>query len=268
MELDNSKVEFSKVDLKQGVRIPSNITPELAYFVGLHIGDGSMNIYKHDHYMNISGHLIDEYDFYKSRLIPLTEGLFNKKVYFKKRVKKGHSMIRIQYRSKAILTFLNKTLGLPLGPKNRCEIPKEILKDRDLVKQFIKGLADTEFSLAFKRRHKNRHYYPVITYCTKDLFLIKKVYNLLKELGFSLHISYNVKSKSRDKIFIRHQLDLNGVKNLDLWMKEIGFNSSKHITKYLVWRKFGYCPSNTNIHQREAILKGKLDINKAYPKSL
>jgi len=49
-------------------------------------------------------------------------------------------------------------------------------------------------------------------------------------------------------------------------MEKIGFNSTKHLTKYEVWKKFGYCPPNTNIRQRKQILEGNLKIEDFYKK--
>lgn len=59
-------------------------------------------------------------------------------------------------------------------------------------------------------------------------------------------------------------INLNGLSNLNLWFKEIGFNSSKHLTKYEIWKRFGFCPPNTNIIERRNILKGKININSYY----
>ncbi|MBI2148125.1 hypothetical protein HYU23_00445 [Candidatus Woesearchaeota archaeon] len=66
-------------------------------------------------------------------------------------------------------------------------------------------------------------------------------------------------------------MEILGKEQLELWMKLTGFNSRKHLTKYLVWKKFGFCPHYTNLPQRELILKGELDpysFYKSLPKSL
>ena len=68
MKFDLSKVEFSKKDINKNLKIPLTLTPELSYLIGIHIGDGTMNIYKRDDGFNgypigYSGHLIDEKEF-------------------------------------------------------------------------------------------------------------------------------------------------------------------------------------------------------------
>lgn len=39
----------------------------------------------------------------------------------------------------------------------------------------------------------------------------------------------------------------------------IGSHNPKHITKFKIAQKFGYCPTKTTIEQRKQILKGFID---------
>ena len=94
--------------------------------------------------------------------------------------------------------------------------------------------------------------------------LIKISKDFLDCLGIPVCAIYNLKSLRNDKINIRHQIDINGKNNINTWFKVIGFNSSKHLTKYEIWKKFGFCPPNTNIVERRKILKGEIDINSYY----
>ena len=43
-------------------------------------------------------------------------------------------------------------------------------------------------------------------------------------------------------------------------MKLIGIKNPVKLTRYLVWKKFGFCPPHTNLQQRKDILNGKLNI--------
>ena len=188
MKLDISKVEFSKKDIKNNITIPHYLTSEIAYLIGIHIGDGSMNIYKNvDYLITYTGHLIDEKEFHENTIAKLFKELFNKetKITYDKRRK--HSCLRTYFRSKAILTFFNKTIGLPLGTKENCNIPKIIENSNIKIKKaFLKGLADTEFCLTFKKRYRQKHYYPAITFGTQSKSLQKSIIILLKELDFNL----------------------------------------------------------------------------------
>ena len=45
IELDISSIELSRKDVKKGIKLPAFLTSELAEDIGIHIGDGCMNIY-------------------------------------------------------------------------------------------------------------------------------------------------------------------------------------------------------------------------------
>ncbi len=268
MKLDLSKVEFSKKDLLRKIRIPEVLTPQLAHLIGVHLGDGSMvhNKENYDYWVSYSGNLTEEYDWYMTYLIPLIKKLFNIdcKIQEDRRVKR--SMIRIYFRSKSILTFLNKAIGLPLGNKYGHTIPQSIIKsDKKIKINFLKGMADTEFSLSFKSKGKKGiHKYPTITYGTSSIPLAKDINSMLNYLGFDTHARFNFIAYRYEVPHIANYITINGYKRLELWMKKIGFTSPKHLTKYQIWKKFGFCPPHTNIIQRKAILSGGLDINSFY----
>lgn len=38
------------------------------------------------------------------------------------------------------------------------------------------------------------------------------------------------------------------------------FHNPVHLTKYDIWKKFGFCPPRTKLQQRIDILEGKIDI--------
>lgn len=269
MQLDISKVEFSNKDIRNRIKIPTRLTPKLGYLVGIHIGDGCMNIYKRmkikDYRIEYSGHIIDEKEFHTQIIGPIFKELFNKEVSLQYDKRIGHSNIRTYLRSKGILTFLNKVMGIPLGPKNRIDIPQIIKKsNNEIKKEFIKGLSDTESCLTFKKRHRKKHYYPTISISNQSKKLIKNTEKLLKLFEINSSSSYDILSLRNGKKTTRHDIYIYGKDNLNKWMKLIGFNSTKHLTKYETWKKFGFCPPNTNILQRQKILKGEIDINSFY----
>ncbi len=43
--------------------------------------------------------------------------------------------------------------------------------------------------------------------------------------------------------------------NLNYWFNIVRPKNPIHITKYLIWKKFGYCPQNTTVYQRLKMLK-------------
>jgi len=267
MRLDTSKVEFSIKDIKNKIKIPKSMTKELAYLIGVHIGDGTMGLYKNkkDYQISYTGHLLDEKEFHIGIIKPLFKKLFNKETKISFDLRRNHSSLRTYLRSKAIFTFFNRSLYLPLGPKTNCDIPS-VIKNSNLGirKAFLRGLADTEFCLTFKRRYREKHYYPSIKFAIQSRKLKESVLNLLKELGFTPCSLTNYSNyKKNTKTFI-NTIDLNGCESINLWFRKIGFNSTKHLTKYNVWKKFCFCPPNTNIIERRKILKGEININSYY----
>lgn len=263
--LNLSKVKFSKKDHVKKIRLPKRISSELAYLIGIHLGDGSMvyDAKRHDSWISYSGNLTEEYDWYINYLKPLIKKLFNINVSIVEDKRVGHSMIRIYFRSKAILLFLHKTVDLPLGNKKNCHIPKTIMKANDVIKRsFLRGLADTEFCIYFLDKRKvGKNHYPIISYRTSNAELTKEIDILFKKFGFKTYSRFNFKVKRNNKMFTASEIYLNGKDNLMRWMKVIGFSSPKHLTKYKIWKKFGYCPSYTTLIQRNKILNGKLKLS-------
>jgi len=264
MKLNFSKIERSNRDLSRKIRVPKKLTLELAHLMGIQLGDGSMvfNEKNYDYWVGYSGHLTEEFGWYMDYLAQLLNGLFNICVSIQEDRRPKRSMIRLYFRSKAILTFLHGVLGLPLGDKKGHGIP-QIIKNSNLkIKQnFLKGLADTEFSIRFSNKTKDgKHKYPVISYGAASTLLAKEVNNLLKEFGFKTYSKFNISIKLNNKYFTTNIIYLNGKGNLKKWFKLIGFTSPKHLTKYKVWKRYGFCPPKTTLKQREQILKGKLNI--------
>src|SRR3989344_2730834 len=131
MKLDLSKVCFSRNDIKFGIRVPKILDKELAYFIGIQIGDGSLGNYKGGKYcIEYNGHLVDEKDFYSKDFKELFKRLFNKDIN---------------------------------------------------VKQFVKGLADSDFCLSFKSKNNKLNNIPSISIGSYSTKLIREVNAELKK---------------------------------------------------------------------------------------
>jgi hypothetical protein len=243
IKLDLSKVEFSKRDKWLNVKVPGILTSKLAYETGIHIGDGSLphfkswpNIYR----IYYSGNSVNDLSFFENVLKPLIKELYNKDVRV---VKKRKNECKIEFGSKAIFTFKSKVLGLPIGCKNKIKIPSVILQDKKLTLNCLRGIADTDFSLVFLKKHKDVYYYPKIKGDSKSKLLIKQIEKIIKRyLNLTPLVQYDVKryDKRTRKISVINTIELNGKKCLKVWMKKVGFNNTYHLTKFLVWKRFGY----------------------------
>lgn len=256
MDLDISQIEFSRNDLKQKIKLPKKLCPHLAYLLGFHMGDGTMNIYKTanktEYRVAYDGHYIEEFEWYKQHLIPLIKKLFNKSAIL--RITTSKTVNVIVY-SKAITLFLSKTCGLPLGRKKNYRFPEIIQKgSSETKKNYLRGLADADFSLTFKKRHKDENYYPVIDCQTADEVLYNATKEILIELGFRFYCNSRI-CKRGEKRHKNYYLQLNGTTELKKWMDNIGFDSPVQKTKYLLWKKQGFVPPYTSLKERLSALK-------------
>jgi hypothetical protein len=104
MKFDLSRVEFTKLDIRRKIKIPSYLDENLAHYLGIHIGDGHLYKKPGDYRMFYDGHYINEYSWYNDYLSKLILNLFNRKV----NARKGHNTIQIAFSSKAIHSFILK----------------------------------------------------------------------------------------------------------------------------------------------------------------
>jgi len=255
MKFDLSNVEFSFNDVKFDIRIPKNLDCKLSYLLGVQVGDGYIKKTsrgrKTDYTICYHGNKINDKTWYNYKLKKIIKELFNKNVNVNM-TNKGS--IGIIFRSKAIFYFINKICGVSESPKTHIRIPSMIFKsDINIKRAFLRGLADTDFSLTFKKRVKT-DFYPVINFQTNSKSLHEDTTKLLINLGFRIVYNYR-KSHRYDKTYDAYYIQISGRNQLKKWMKEIGFMSPNHITRYLVWKKLGYLPVGTNIIQRNKILK-------------
>lgn len=268
-------VTFSKHDKRLGVSIPSQITPELAYETGIHIGDGSMSVIhgkcskgiSKEYRICYSGNLIDELDFHQNIIVPIIRKIYNKHV---KVVKKPYNNTCVtSFKSTAIMSFKHNVLGLPIGSKAALlGLPTAITEtSEDCIKNCIRGIADTDFSLVFLKRYREFHYYPKIRGDFANKAIVKDLEYWLEEVfGFDVTTMYDVQRihPRTGVVSVGHIIELNGEEMLEKWMDEIGFYSSKHLSKYSLWEKFGFCPAKTSTPERMLMLDGKLDPHNWY----
>ncbi|MBI2632165.1 hypothetical protein HYW75_04120 [Candidatus Pacearchaeota archaeon] len=90
--------------------------------------------------------------------------------------------------------------------------------------------------------------------------LISEICRILKSLNFKFRVNKRRSYIGKDGIKHQnsHNIRFDGSIQVNKWFKEIGSNSQKHITKYLVWKKFGFCPPRTRLTDRKKMLKNDL----------
>ncbi len=236
MKLNLSKIKFSNNDIKKNIHIPSRLTPKLAEFIGIIVGDGHVGYYKYsrlgkssvNYEIRISGNLKD-YTYYSEYVNNLAYELFNIRFYILKL--KNENSVFLYKNSKALYHFFSEYLGIS-QIKDKVRIPKQIRNGPLEIKSlFLRGLADSDFTFTLK--NKEGKLYPVVQGASKSAQLIKDVSSILEELNIK-YSSYLDKSYycKRDKSYIVTRIYINGSTNVSNWFNLIGFSNPRHTQKW------------------------------------
>lgn len=231
----SQKISINNKDKSKGLKLPKRITNDLAYLIGVFSGDGSLNYRpkKYEYSIKCVGNPKDEKEFYYK----VISSKFKKVFGFKPKIRHFDKNTTFGFRifSKSLVRYLVEVIGLPLGSKYKfLKIPPQILSNKEMSFQFIKGLFDTDGCVSFKKKYKDYPYYPVISFCSKSDSFTKEVANFLKENEFKIVEIYNYKlidDRIKKGFTTISRIDLNGKINFRLWLNKIGFLSPKHKNK-------------------------------------
>ncbi len=218
----------------------------LAYETGVHLGDGSLQIKNRVYRVIYSGDIRNDYDFYSRKIPEIIKKLYKKTPLIYKR--KSDNTIILILNSREVVESKVK-LGLPVGNKRKLRNIPEWLNKEELIPHFIRGLADADFCLSFKKNRRGINCEPRIEFFTNNKVLAKFVYNALIELKFK--VAYE---NTMNRQYKEYRIRMYGNKMLKKWMKIIGFNNLKHISKLMVFEKFGYCPIRLTTQERMMLL--------------
>jgi len=215
-----------------GLKLPNKMTPELAEFLGILIGDGSVYQYTDNRNMirriiEIVGHSINDREHFKCAIIPLFKRLFNINVALFQR--RDQNVVFVRCQSKGLYNFL-KDIGIKTGPKIGIGIPNIVLTDKKFTIPFVRGLIDTDGCVCLKGKCR----YPVLSIKQKNKAIIQQLENILKNYGFRVSVCYNnYTDDGTGKYHIGHSLFLHGEKGLSKWVNMIGFSNPKHSNKLM-----------------------------------
>jgi len=230
----------------------------LAEECGIHFGDGYMKIRKDKwgtHYeYTIASHTYDDLN-YRIYVKDLMKRLYGLGMSYERNY--GNNC-QLSYTVKELINF-KLSAGMPLSPKNSLIIPEWIKENKKYCCAFLRGLFDTDGCLTFKSKNGNPHNYPIISVSSKNSELIDQISLLLNKLSFTFTTFKKQGITPKGTATIAWEIGISGRKNLENFIKLIGFNNFKHISKYQIWKRFGFCPPNTKIEQREKILSKQLD---------
>jgi hypothetical protein len=141
---------------------------------------------------------------------------------------------------------------IPWNKVKKVKIPERIMDNQRLLKNYTRGIADTNFTLIFAKKHTEKNFYPRITAGFASKKLVESLEEALRGTDFTLNTSYNSKSKDnkRNKVWITNRIHLDGPHNLDRWIKEIGFSNLRIISRLELWRKEGQLKPKTTLPER------------------
>ncbi len=242
--LEEKSNNYSWADIKRNIKIPLNLSEDLAEETGIHLGDGNLHIsldkngwYSY-RYM-IAGNLTEETMYHQEYIQPLLRRLYGFKGVSAKR--KENNEIDTILSSKSVVLFKQKSLGLPVGSKTNAIIPRFIFQEDSFMKKCLVGIFDTDFtikesiSLAGSLTSVN-----VIRQMDKMLVQLKIKHKTIYKDNFGkIYIPQNEAGKI---------------------IEEWGLHNIKHTSKYHLWQEYKkYIPYSTTV-ERLAILNGKLDI--------
>ncbi|MFH1771032.1 MAG: LAGLIDADG family homing endonuclease [archaeon] len=251
MKFNLSNIKLSKADIRRKIVLPIKLTKELAEFIGIMVGDGhirsSTGISKTGSKFQrsdviITGSLKEKN--YLEYVMVLFKRLFNIEMYSKRDFRS--KTIQLFVHSMAVVQFLNKICEIKLNKKSDVVRVSEIIKNsnKNCKCAFLRGLADTDFSVSFQNKNDTGHKYPVIKGSFRSKNLVSDLELLFLELGFKYCTYYdeNRPDKRFSTIVVMHNIYLYGKHNLLFWINEIGFSNEKFIRKIRKWEQDGFCP--------------------------
>jgi len=243
------------------------INPNLSEICGIHTGDGYLRKRKNKIELDITGST-EEREYYDNYVIPLVNELFELNLVGRIYSKGTYGFVTTNSKFRIF-----NDLGFPYGKKSlRVRVPEEIFfsKDKLIYSSFLRGLFDTDGHLGFRKYYgnyklfkKNNHHYPFVVLTTVSKRLAIEIKSMLGFLKIESFIYLYKPKNKRDNISYR--IIINGISRVNNWMKIIGSKNSVKFSRYLVWKRFGFCPTNLTLQQRKDILKGDLDINSIGP---
>jgi len=201
----------------------------LAELCGILAGDGHLSRYisvkRTDYKVSVFGHRNNDREY----LISI-KALFQTVLPIIPKILITKKQCELRIDSKMALEYFER-LEIPVGNKSAIVfIPSWIKPNLELRCRFIRGLADTDFSVMFRKRKKVRNY-PRITTDLKSFQMITDLTRTLNSLGINYSGPYKRNRWRNDTKCITYQIDVNGHKNVKKWLNKIGFRNPKHIKK-------------------------------------
>lgn len=206
-KIDNFKEWRDK--MKKEGKIKSEYLPlvkngDLAELIGVVLGDGHICVYPRCEELRLISN--SNSPGFIERYSVLIEKIFDKKPYI---IQSGQSnSTKIGFYEKLI----SKRLDLPTGARKNLEItvPKWILKNREYVIRYLRGLYEAEGSFCV---HEPTYTHKLL-FANRNVSMLDNVFNLMQGLGFHPHRS-------------KEQIQISKKEEVYRAMKVLGFREYK-----------------------------------------
>lgn len=217
-------------NMPSDITIPTEVTPLLAEEIGLHLGDGSMNIYRNKTrnkgFYQLRGHIVDDREHYRGRIRWLYKRLYGLDVGLRTMPSTG--VFGFQVWSDQLVRFKHDVLGLPLGKKTWAEVPKEVMSDPELAVAFLRGLFDSDGGLYVE--NKRGKPYPKASIATISGKMMVQVSLLLHALD--VDHAYFVERRTNINHCDYHIVRMNGYERVTCFFDLVRPRNPKHMRKY------------------------------------
>ena len=227
-----------------------NLTQKLNLYelLGIILGDGCIYYYpKNGIYgLEISGNAEEDQEYFL-KISNFIENLIGKKPRIVTKIEKLGKSLKLVVYSKKFAEYLINDMGITCQNKTfEGTIPKRFLGWK-YSKHIMRGLFETDGSLYFSKVNEISSY-PRVEIKTSSKMLASQIISILEQKSFKPHKRTNT-SDSTIGVYISGQI------MLEKWVQEIGFGSTKNLSKYLLWKKLGYYTPKISLKNRLELLE-------------
>ncbi|MCK4526428.1 hypothetical protein KAW18_03585 [candidate division WOR-3 bacterium] len=261
------KIDWRTKDCK----IPRELTPDLAYWMGLMIGDGYVGInevtgkYRVD-FVNEDQDLLDSFERY------LIEYFVDDPENIDRRNRKNKTW-EIQYFRKKLAYYLLKC-GFTVTTALDKKIPDVIKKaSQECVKEFLIGLLDTDGHV-YIQHYRNGAVHCEVALNTSSLQLAKEVQACFLNFGIMSNLGISKKAEhkcligriKKSKCAEAYKVRITGLLNLNKFRDEIGFRCERKFDKLNIYLKSveGSKTATDGVPYTAMAVKGLLTVCKDY----
>lgn len=212
---------------------------------------------------DIYGNLYDDQPYLEFHVSKLIEDVYGIKP--RSYVHPRSATLILRTHSRNVLR-VKEDVGLHPGMKACLSLPPflQAYESGEAIVPFLRGLVDIEGSLRFRKQFRDCHYYPVLECEMSDPPFIKTLYAKLMKLGMPVALRMRHNPTGEYERRPKGSFYLSGWKGINAWLDRFGLANPKHLSKLLIAEKYGFCPPQTSLDERLAIIAGEIDPRSFY----